>query len=86
MTLDEIRRKVTPNTRVHVKHHESPNYSGWYAVTMIRPEYIALAMRDGGLPLWLTWPTTNHYWINDKALHVPDKTGELVSVVYEFSI
>lgn len=86
MTLDEIRRKVTTNTRVQVKHHDSPNYSGLYVVTGIRPEYIALSMRDGGLPLWLTWPVGGHYWIDGNKLHVPDKAGQTVSMVCEFLI
>jgi hypothetical protein len=86
MTLEELRNKITANTRVHVTNYENANYTGWYAVTMIRPEYLALAMRDNGLPLGLTWPVGGHYWMNGTSLHVPDKSGENVAALYNFNI
>ena len=86
MNLEELRNAITVNTRVHVTDHRNANYTGWYAVTMIRPEYVALGMRDSGLPLWLTWPVGNHYWISGTALHMPDKDGVTVASVYSFNI
>ena len=86
MTLEELQNRITANTRVHVTDHRNANYTGWYAVTMIRPGYLALSMRDGGHPLWLTWPVGGHYWINGTSLHVPDKDGQTVISVYNFSI